>query len=71
MAALAGGAFADWNELSKQTQIERVYTPNPENFNLYRKQGCIFNDLYKVTKDYMYQLSCTDEVGISKTVAQS
>ena len=57
MAALAGGAFADWNELSKQIQVKKTYTPNPENFPMYRKQGKIFNKLYEATKEYMHQLS--------------
>ena len=60
MAALAGGAFADWKELSGQIQIEKIYAPNSENYAIYRKQGQVFNKLYEATKDYMYQLSCTD-----------
>ncbi len=60
MAALAGGAFADWKELSGQIQIKKIYAPNSENYAIYRKQGQVFNKLYEATKDYMYQLSCTD-----------
>ena len=60
MAALAGGAFADWNELSKQIQVEKIYIPNPQNFAVYRKQGQIFDKLYETTKDYMHQLSSED-----------
>ena len=56
MAALAGGTFADWNELSRQIQVKKTYIPNPENFSLYRKQGKIFNTLYEATKDCMHQL---------------
>ncbi len=57
MAALAGGTFADWNELSRQIQVKKTYIPNSENFSLYRKQGKIFNKFYEATKDYMHQLS--------------
>ena len=57
MAALAGGTFADWNELSTKIQVKKTYIPNSENFSLYRKQGKIFNKFYEATKDYMHQLS--------------
>ena len=57
MAALAGGAFLDWKELSDRIQVKKIYAPNPENFAVYRKQGHIFNKLYEVTKDHMHQLS--------------
>jgi xylulokinase len=55
MAALAGGAFADFDQLSKTIQVSRVYAPNPENFPVYRKQERIFRGLYEATKDYMHE----------------
>lgn len=56
MAALAHGAFKNWQELSDNIQIEKVCIPNPENFKIYRKQGKIFKELYEVTKEFMHQL---------------
>lgn len=60
MAALAGGAFADWEALSRQIQVEKVYSPNPENFGVYRKQGRIFDKIYEMTKECMHDLADRD-----------
>ena len=57
MAALAGGAFPGWKELSEKIQIQKTYRPNPVNFALYRRQGRIFNKLYETTKEYMHELA--------------
>ena len=57
MAALAGGAFSGWKELSQKIQIQKTYRPNPANFALYRRQGRIFNKLYETTKEYMHDLA--------------
>ncbi|MGN0136451.1 FGGY-family carbohydrate kinase [Anaerotignum sp.] len=57
MAALAGGAFQDWAELSGKIQVEKKYVPNPETFAVYRKQGILFATLYEKTKEMMHLLS--------------
>lgn len=57
MAALAGGGFRDWAELSAKIQTEKEYIPQEKNFAVYRKQGVLFDALYEKTKEIMHQLA--------------
>lgn len=57
MAALAGGGFRDWTELSAKIQTVKEYIPQKENFAVYRKQGILFDALYERTKEVMHQLA--------------
>lgn len=57
MAALAGGGFKDWAELSEKIQVAKSYVPNAETFDIYRKQGKLFEALYDKTKDIMHRLA--------------
>ncbi|MGN1230342.1 MAG: FGGY-family carbohydrate kinase, partial [Anaerotignum sp.] len=57
MAALAGGGFRDWAELSGKIQMAKSYVPNDETFHIYRKQGVLFDALYEKTKEIMHQLA--------------
>ena len=56
MAALAGGAFKDWRELSERIRIEKLYRPRKETFFVYRRQGEIFEELYDVNRELMHRL---------------
>lgn len=57
MAALAGGGFRDWAELSGKIQMAKSYVPNGETFHIYRKQGLLFEALYEKTKEIMHHLA--------------
>lgn len=57
MAALAGGGFKDWAELSAKIKVAKKYVPQEETFAIYRKQGALFDALYEHTKDIMHQLA--------------
>ncbi len=56
MAALAGGAFKDWRELSERIRIEKLYRPRKETFFVYRRQSEIFEELYDVNRELMHRL---------------
>lgn len=60
MAALAGGGFKDWAELSEKIQVAKCYTPNAETFESYRQHGKLFEVLYEKTKDIVHQLAETE-----------
>lgn len=57
MAALAGGGFRDWAELSQKIETAKTYRPREEAFAVYRKQGLLFDALYENTKEIMHRLA--------------
>lgn len=57
MAALAGGGFRGWAELSQKIETAKTYRPREEAFAVYRKQGLLFDALYENTKEIMHRLA--------------
>lgn len=56
MAALAGGAYADWDELAKVITADRVICPDMQAHAVYEKQRVVFNELYARNRDLMKSL---------------
>ncbi len=56
MAALAGGAYADWDELAKVITADRVICPDMQTHAVYEKQRVVFNELYARNRDLMKSL---------------
>ena len=56
MAALSGGAYESWEELSRVIEYERTIEPNMENYKVYSKLRTIFNKIYNATKEYMHEI---------------
>ena len=56
MAALAGGAYASWDELAKVVTADRVIRPDMAAHAVYEKQRVVFNELYTRNKDLMKSL---------------
>lgn len=57
MAALASGAYASWDELSKVIEPDLVVEPNMDNHKIYEKEAVIFRELYERNKDLMHELA--------------
>ena len=56
MAALAGGAYASWDELAKVVTADKVIRPDMAAHAVYEKQRVVFNELYTRNKDLMKSL---------------
>lgn len=56
MASLAAGFYENWEELSGVVKPARIYTPNLENAELYRKYKTMFKELYEKNKEMMHTL---------------
>ncbi|MCI1664777.1 MAG: FGGY-family carbohydrate kinase [Atopobiaceae bacterium] len=62
MAALAGGAYPDWDELSKVIRPGEVIEPQPENYETYRRLRATFSALYESTKDIMHAIARQEDL---------
>ena len=56
MAALAGGAYASWDELANVVTADKVIRPDMAAHAVYEKQRVVFNELYTRNKDLMKSL---------------
>lgn len=57
MASLAAGFYESWEELSRVVKPAKIYTPNSENGELYKKYKDMFKELYEKNKEMMHKLS--------------
>ncbi|PYG85913.1 xylulokinase [Ruminiclostridium sufflavum DSM 19573] len=55
MAALSGGAYSSWEELSKMIEPDLVIEPNMAAHIIYSRQKQIFSELYNRNKDLMHE----------------
>ncbi len=56
IAAVAAGAWKDFEELASKVKIAKTYEPNPDNFEAYKKYQQLFDELYPATKDLVHRL---------------
>ena len=56
MAAIACGAWKDFDELASKVQPDVIYEPDMANHEAYKRYQSIFDDLYPATKDLVHRL---------------
>ena len=56
MAALAGGAFASWDELAQVLGVAQTIVPDMAAHELYASRRHIFDELYARNRDLMHEL---------------
>ena len=56
MAAIACGAWKDFDELASKVQPDVIYEPDMANHETYKRYQSIFDDLYPTTKDLVHRL---------------
>lgn len=56
MAALAGGAYASWDELAQVLGVAQTIVPDMDAHELYASRRHIFDELYARNRDLMHEL---------------
>ena len=56
MAALAGGAYASWDELARVLGVAQTIEPDMAAHELYASRRHIFDELYARNRDLMHEL---------------
>ena len=56
MAALAGGAYASWDELAQVLGVAQTIVPDMAAHELYASRRHIFDELYARNRDLMHEL---------------
>lgn len=56
MAALAGGAYASWDELAQVLGVAQTIEPDMAAHELYASRRHIFDELYARNRDLMHEL---------------
>jgi len=55
--ASVGLGFIDWNDIPKYTEYSNIFTPNPENREIYDKLFKEFINIYKTTRKMYKRLN--------------